>query len=271
MSQNNLFSILEFSHLVGISRDNLRFYDRIGLLSPEMRGANGYRYYTKHQLGTAYLVGNFRLLGVGLDDIKQFSTSRTPEKMIALFEKQEEYIQREIEKLREISEIMKLYVDMARDALAHGDEEFVVEARQAKERIYLCPLPAGGISEDRAELFAYQNAQDAGINLGSPLGVQISNRSLETGTIVCDHQYYFKTSKKGNAWKPEGLCATVYSRSDPANYELLYLRLLEFARKQNLVAVGSAYGEFLLDEFAVQDAEHCYVRIELPVEQGARL
>ena len=32
MNQKKKLSILEFSRLTGISRDNLRFYDRIGLL-----------------------------------------------------------------------------------------------------------------------------------------------------------------------------------------------------------------------------------------------
>ena len=38
MSQKKQLSILEFSRLTGITRDNLRFYDRIGLLKPEIRG-----------------------------------------------------------------------------------------------------------------------------------------------------------------------------------------------------------------------------------------
>lgn len=38
MNQKKKLSILEFSRLTGISRDNLRFYDRIGLLCPEQRG-----------------------------------------------------------------------------------------------------------------------------------------------------------------------------------------------------------------------------------------
>ena len=66
MNQKKKLSILEFSRLTGISRDNLRFYDRIGLLCPEQRGENNYRYYARHQLNSAYLIGSLRLLEVGL-------------------------------------------------------------------------------------------------------------------------------------------------------------------------------------------------------------
>lgn len=108
MNQKKQLSILEFSRLTGISRDNLRFYDRIGLLCPEQRGENNYRYYARSQLNSAYLISSLRLLEVGLEDIRRYSTGRTPERMLAFFAQQEERIQAEIARLRETSEIMKL-------------------------------------------------------------------------------------------------------------------------------------------------------------------
>ncbi|MFR5863442.1 MAG: MerR family DNA-binding transcriptional regulator [Flavonifractor plautii] len=107
MNQKKQLSILEFSRLTGISRDNLRFYDRIGLLCPEQRGENNYRYYARSQLNSAYLISSLRLLEVGLEDIRRYSAGRTPERMLAFFAQQEERIQAEIPACR-TSEIMKL-------------------------------------------------------------------------------------------------------------------------------------------------------------------
>ena len=54
MNQKKQLSILEFSRLTGISRDNLRFYDRIGLLSPgDVDAWNGYRYYSGAEVAPA--------------------------------------------------------------------------------------------------------------------------------------------------------------------------------------------------------------------------
>ena len=78
MNQKKKLSILEFSRLTGISRDNLRFYDRIGLLCPEQRGENNYRYYARHQLNSAYLIGSLRLLEVGLEDIRSGCSPSLP-------------------------------------------------------------------------------------------------------------------------------------------------------------------------------------------------
>lgn len=49
MNQKSTMPIREFARLTGIRPANLRFYDQIGLLSPELRGENGYRYYSRRR------------------------------------------------------------------------------------------------------------------------------------------------------------------------------------------------------------------------------
>ena len=39
------YKIGEISKLYNISSDILRYYEKIGLITPDMRGENGYRYY----------------------------------------------------------------------------------------------------------------------------------------------------------------------------------------------------------------------------------
>lgn len=166
MNQKKQLSILEFSRLTGISRDNLRFYDRIGLLCPEQRGENNYRYYARSQLNSAYLISSLRLLEVGLEDIRRYSTGRTPERMLAFFAQQEERIQAEIARLRETSEIMKLRASLAQEALAHAEGAYLLEERP-RERIFLCPPAPDGLSGEESEIFAYEYAAEKGVHLAT--------------------------------------------------------------------------------------------------------
>lgn len=268
MSEKKQLSILEFSRLTGIKRDSLRFYDRIGLLKPEMRGANGYRYYTRRQLGSAYLIGSLRLLEVGLDDIREYSADRTPEKMLDLFEEQEARIQAEMERLRETSEIMNQYAEMAQEALSHKENEFELRLKERKrERIFLCPPVSPSMNADEGEIFAYEYANSHGINLGHPLGVMITRENLFSGEKNPEYQYYLRTGKKGNAWKPDGLYAVAYGRNGGQEADVFYLRLLDYIRAQDLEPIGGAYFEFLLDEIAVQNPEEYFGRIEIPVKR----
>ena len=131
MNQKKQLSILEFSRLTGISRDNLRFYDRIGLLCPEQRGENNYRYYARSQLNSAYLISSLRLLEVGLEDIRRYSAGRTPERMLAFFAQQEERIQAEIARLRERlvrSDMDALLFDACLEAMASLAADKLAEA-----------------------------------------------------------------------------------------------------------------------------------------------
>ena len=260
MNQKKQLSILEFSRLTGISRDNLRFYDRIGLLCPEQRGENNYRYYARSQLNSAYLISSLRLLEGGLEDIRHYSAGRTPERMLALFARQEERIQAEIARLRETSEIMKLRASLAREALAHADGEVLVEERP-RERIFLCPPPPEGMSDEESESFAYEYAAGKGIHAGYPAGVLATPSG---GGWV--YRFYFKTGgRRGNAWKPAGRYAVAYGRSIPDDFERAWAGLHAFLASRSLRPTGSAYGELLLDELSVQDTGDYFGRLEVPV------
>ncbi len=196
MNQKKQLSILEFSRLTGISRDNLRFYDRIGLLCPEQRGENNYRYYARSQLNSAYLISSLRLLEVGLEDIRRYSAGRTPERMLAFFAQQEERIQAEIARLRETSEIMKLRASLAQEALAHAEGAYLLEERP-RERIFLCPPAPDGLSGEESEIFAYEYAAGKGVHLGHPAGVLITPDSTASGEPVWRYRLYFKPAADG--------------------------------------------------------------------------
>ena len=107
MNQKSTMPIREFARLTGIRPANLRFYDQIGLLSPELRGENGYRYYSRRQLSTAYLISDLRDLGVGLEEIKRYAGERSPQQMLALFGEQDKRIQAEMDRLRAMRELMR--------------------------------------------------------------------------------------------------------------------------------------------------------------------
>ena len=178
MNQKKQLSILEFSRLTGISRDNLRFYDRIGLLCPEQRGENNYRYYARSQLNSAYLISSLRLLEVGLEDIRRYSAGRTPERMLAFFAQQEERIQAEIARLRETSEIMKLRASLAQEALAHAEGAYLLEerprtasaARRAKSLPTSMPPGRASIWATRPEYSSHRTAPP----VESPFGATAS-------------------------------------------------------------------------------------------------
>jgi len=80
------YSINELSKLAGISTRTLRYYDEIGLLSPERAKSNDYRVYGQNEVDLLQQILFFRELGVSLDEIKKIVCSKEYDRTLALQE-----------------------------------------------------------------------------------------------------------------------------------------------------------------------------------------
>ncbi|GEQ20556.1 MULTISPECIES: MerR family transcriptional regulator [Clostridium] len=264
MKDKSNMQIKEFSALTGIKRENLRYYDQIGLLSPEFRGKNGYRYYTRSQLTTAYLIISLRELGIGIDEIKRYIDIRTPEEMFSLFSSQKQHILTEIKKLKRILEVMQLYVDMAEDAIKYKENSINIEYKK-KEPIFLGPIISND-SLDEAAISFYNFAAENGIDIGYPLGAIINKKDIENKNPLYATQYYFKAMHDQNSYKPEGKYAVFYGRCAYGESDYLYEKLYKFIDKNNLRMCSDAYEEYPLNELSTKDENQYCVKIEIMVE-----
>lgn len=264
MKDKSYMPIKEFSRLTGIKRENLRYYDQIGLLSPEFRGKNGYRYYTRSQLTTAYLIISLREIGISIDEIKKYIDIRTPQQMFYLFSTQKKHILTEIKKLKRILEIMQLYVNMAEDAIKYEENSINIEYKK-KEPIFLGPVLSNAPPDDSAILF-YDFAAENGIDVGYPLGAIISTENIKSGESLLVMHYYFKVENDQNSYKPEGKYAVFYGRCAYGESDHLYEKLFAFIKENNLRICSNAYEEYPLNELTTKDEKQYCVKIEVMVE-----
>lgn len=264
MKQKKQLSILEFSRLTGINRDNLRYYDRIGLLSPEHRGDNRYRYYSRHQLNSAYLIINLRGMGVGIDEIKQFIKNYTPEYTNDLFHRQDELIQKKITQLQEAREIMKLHFHMMEDSWTHQDDVAFLE-QKTEEPIFLCPSIPATMNEDEGSIFSYEHAEQQGINSGFPMGITFPFDEQKITACASEDRYYFKAKAWSNATKPNGQYVVIYGWVDSSQPMKLYKKIEDFLHEHHLKICGNVYEEYPLNDVSLKETSAYYARIEIPV------
>lgn len=85
-------SIGEVSKIFNISKETLRYYDKIGILNPEVNDENGYRYYQFKHLEQLSLILGIKLLGISLSDIKKTIGSEDLNEYRILVLKQEEIL-----------------------------------------------------------------------------------------------------------------------------------------------------------------------------------
>lgn len=69
-----VYPVKKLADLAGVSVRTLHYYDELGLLKPESRNAQGYRYYDEEAVVRLQQIMFFRELGFGLDEIKGILT-----------------------------------------------------------------------------------------------------------------------------------------------------------------------------------------------------
>ena len=68
---DELYTIGKVSKICNISKETLRYYDKIGLFAPDYRdNVTGYRYYTKDSLKTLLIIRRLRNLGFSIEALK---------------------------------------------------------------------------------------------------------------------------------------------------------------------------------------------------------
>jgi DNA-binding transcriptional MerR regulator len=74
-------TIQNFSIRTGLPPSTLRYYEKEGLIFPDVRGENGYRLYTEQQIPKAITIHSLRQADVNLSDIREYMKSDKIEKM----------------------------------------------------------------------------------------------------------------------------------------------------------------------------------------------
>ncbi len=132
-----LYSIQEVSKRLGISKDTLRYYDRIGIASPS-RKDNRYRSYSRDDLIDLMNIQIMRYADFSLDEIKGKSNFHKMENIdsvyfeeVAVFlEAKNSVIRKKITHLEKVSRLLDLATETLRNFNEESDQrlsEFVRE------------------------------------------------------------------------------------------------------------------------------------------------
>ena len=95
------YTVGEVAELAGVTVRTLHHYDRIGLLAPADRGANGYRRYHAADLERLHRILSYRELGLGLDDIARLLDDPDGDPLVHL-RRQARLLQERIARLEEM-------------------------------------------------------------------------------------------------------------------------------------------------------------------------
>lgn len=255
----------EFARLTGVTKHTLFHYDAIGLLCPEVKLDNGYRYYTFSQLDIFEIIFSLKELNMPLQEIKAYVDGRTPESLLKLFERENLIIEERMQKLRQMQRWMKEKADCIQSGISAPPEDIRVR-HEEKRYMVLSGIESSdemGWSIEIRKFLDY--CEEHGIR--SPYGISFRQNlaDIMEGTYDSYRTLYqllsAKPKKVAYEVRPEGDYVTAYHKGRWQDIGMAYRRLVRYAQDNRIELSEHFYEDYLLDGLTVQREEDYLTKI----------
>ncbi|MFE4123961.1 MerR family DNA-binding transcriptional regulator [Priestia sp. YIM B13486] len=262
------FTTGEFANLCRVKKQTLFHYDEIGLLSPQIKKENGYRYYLYEQFEVFQVIALFKEFGVPLKEIKTLLTDKNPRNMITLLKEKAFEIEEKIKHLNHLQAIIQTRLQLTEHALRtdfssisvqHLEEEtFMISENILEEadQKYTTVIP---------ELIHYTQLHK--LDRGYPIGAMLAREQIQKHEFNNYKHLYVKIPEaRGKVHchiRPQGLYVVGYQRGDESDHT--YNRIIRFVEEQGLKIGKYAYEEYMIDEVMADGIENSVTRIQLQV------
>lgn len=261
-----LLSIKEFSDFTGINVTTLRYWDNIGLFSPEKRGGeNNYRYYSHQQTVTINFITVLTELKIPTKIIHSVYNNKSPEAIIELLERQEGLLDKELRRLHEMYSIIHTRGELIRAGL-RVDPSKIEVVEMDEKAIIVGPPNEFEPGEKFYEPFNnfYNHTERLKINPKFPVGGL--HKSLNGFFDDPDSpEYFFSIDPSGYDRKKAGKYLVGYTKGYYGEVAKLAEKMHDYARKKNLKLTGPVYSIYLHDEICMKNPDDYLGQICIPV------
>lgn len=252
-----LFSSGEFARLNGINKRTLHYYNEIGLFRPEVKGANGYHYYSCFQTIQLEMILIFRKLGLSIEDIKTYTDHPSDMSFRQIITDQKKLIDKSVEQLLEA----KIFLQQKQDKLELGLSAFHGKIEQIslpEQRILISAPITGAYDEDDfsvATAFSLRLKNIFGLydNFGSRIAVSnILNGNFNNYDSF--FAYGRNEISQYDTLRPAGEYLRAFCIGGWERIQDVYQMILSFADEHRLTLTGYAYEEGL-NEMSLQKSD----------------
>ncbi len=268
------FTTGEFARLCGVKKQTLFHYDDIGILKPEKKSLNGYRYYSYLQLDTFITIDMLKDLDMPLADIKKYLNTRSPESFLHLLQEQSIRVDEKIAELQWLKAFIQERERITKEGMAAVHGSIYLEDRPQEH--YLITEYKGTSAEPdiyRAmqELINYchRNQVYSPYSIG---GLVDTHSDISTKDYSYSHLFTRLTPFDVKELDPESItsagpfryaviCNTLGYDDNPA----MFRKLLDFAEENDLTTGRYFYEDILLDEMTKFTYDEYTVKISIPV------
>lgn len=284
MKEKTYYSIGQVSNICKVPIKTLRYYDEIKLLIPNVRKeTSNYRYYSKEQLITAFMIRQLRSLGFNLKDIKDIINENKIESYIENVKKRMEEIDNEMLELKKKRQENECLLQRLGEGQQYLNMDFDTEDPESMYKIEV--IPSIHLLSSRSVIKSYRN-EEVSLERWIAINEDALEHNLQiTGSIYvtfhtelfgqffskdCDIEFAIQvaedTTVNENIRDFGGFeAATVIYKGNYGNIFKTYIALKRWIDENEYEVCGNVTEQFLISPIDTRNDDEQVIRIIVPV------
>ncbi len=272
--KENLLSITELAKLRQVTSETLRYYDRIGLITPDyVDPQTRYRYYSIRQYEKLGTIKELRQLGMSIHDITDYFSGRNLRKSHQLLLHQLELLEEEIRKQQLLSEILRRKLHFLSEISPPPPVDKVFCRAFPQRYMITFGEPAGGSREHAFAFTRLERYLDevAPILASDRIGVYADWHLLEPSDdyipavpMIFVERDAIESEHKRTIPPGDYLCMN-YRRGELERYHPSFARLHTYMAEHGWVLNGMIFQFYKIDVTLTSDPDETLMEIQVPV------
>lgn len=272
----NYYTTGELAQIVNIPRKTLLYYDKLGIIKPQLVDDNGYRYYIRTQISQLELIISLRKLGIPLAQIQEYQNSRSLEiysnllkECIVIAKKQLLTLEKtclEIEaSLSTLQEIEHLEItDLETPQIIETAEEYYLLSES---------IPAKASFKVRSNIYSklfVNYSQDTYLN-SHVYGTLLDQLSLAEDCLKLKNYFiplFEKTDAPNIFTRPQGQYLRYYFKGVLQKfYKYHFKKIEEYCQKEGIVPISDLYITSLKNYWTCENTNDYLYKIEFAIKK----
>lgn len=272
MVNDNYYKIGEISRLFNIGLDSLRYYEKVGILSPKRDPINNYRIYTLDDIREIAIIRELMELRFPSKKIKELGKNRNLSTSMELLEHEINVVNESIVNLYQTKESLNTRLSSIRGILKNSIEFYRIKILSFPERscvmISETNLPDRMVTYAATEYMHRTKQKFPIIGSCDCYTLDLENSNPDSDYYKTENVFFYSenSSYAGNYFLPSGKYLSLFYRGNLKQTKKYVPKMLSFAKQHSLEIVSHPIEIGHIDCYETLDEEEFITEIQIPVK-----
>jgi DNA-binding transcriptional MerR regulator len=268
------YRIGEISKIKNIDAQTLRYYDKIGILSPKIvDDKNNYRYYSLEQFIDVDRIKFYKILGLSLEEIKKFKDIHNVEEALETLRSQRKQMENKIEKMQAVAKNIENIIETIEGTSEAGEKQIQIKNCGSLYGIIGDCQTSNDWYEFETKLLELTNNYPNYSEIGHNHGLSCihnekylhctRNKYMEKIAIPINQRFINDPNVQEYQL---GMCIVAYHKGPHHRIKDTFLRIKEYISMKQLQIRGDIIITSIISSFIVNNENEFLNEIKIPIE-----